>query len=201
MEILGSLLNESYILIAGIILVTGFFIFFHFKEKKIIRLYYGKFYIKNNKINDDFQDKILNIINLEKTILDDNSNFSKEELIELGLDFEKLARKDKEQIDLLDAIYFENEFRAFLKGKEFEVFLEQNNISRETVVNFLKKHKYIPETRIVNKFKNFKDFKNFDKMLDKTVSFEFFINNIIEKNQERKELSNRENILNEKYFS
>ena len=201
MEILGSLLNESYILIAGRISVIGFFIFFHFKEKIIIWLYYGKFYIKNNKINDDFQEKILNIVNFEKTILDDNPNFSKEELIELGLDFEKLARKDKEQIDLLDAIYFENEFRAFLKSKEFEVFLEQNNISRETVINFLKKHKYIPETRIVNKFKNFKDFKNFDKMLDKTVSFEFFINNIIEKNQERKKLSSRENILNEKYFN
>ena len=122
-------------------------------------------------------------------------------MIELGLDFEKLARKDKEQIDLLDAIYFENEFRAFLKSKEFEVFLEQNNISRETVINFLKKHKYIPETRIVNKFKNFKDFKNFDKMLDKTLTLEFFINNIIEKNQERKKLSSRENILNEKYFN
>ena len=88
-----------------------------------------------------------------------------------------------------------------MKSKEFEFFLEQNNISRETVINFLKKHKYIPETRIVNKFKNFKDFKNFDKMLDKTLTFEFFINNIIEKNQERKELSSRESILNEKYFN
>ena len=198
MKILGYILNCNYILIVGIVVVIGFLFFFHIKEKKKIRLYYGKFCIENNKLTDKFQEKILNIVNLEKTILDDNPNFSKEELIELGLDFEKLARKDKEQIDLLDAIYFENEFRAFLKGKEFEVFLEQNNISRETVVNFLKKHKYIPETRIVNKFKNFKDF---DKMLDKTVSFEFFINNIIEKNQERKKLSSRENILNEKYFN
>mgnify|MGYP001650417171 FL=1 len=38
-------------------------------------------------------------------------------------------------------------------------------------------------------------------MLDKTVSFEFFVNNIIEKKQERKKLSSRENILNEKYFN
>ena len=201
MKILGCILNCNYILIAGIVLVIGFLFFFHIKEKKKIRLYYGKFCIENNKLADEFQNKILNIMNLEKTILDDNPNFSKEELIELGLDFKKLARKDKEQIDLLDAIYFENEFRTFLKCKEFEVFLEQNNISRETVINFLKKHKYIPETRIVNKFKSFKDFKNFDKMLDKTIKFEFFINNVIEKNQERKELSNRENILNKKYFS
>jgi len=200
MKILGCILNCNYILIAGIVVVIGFLFFFHIKEKKKIRLYYGKFCIENNKLTDKFQEKILNIVNLEKTILDDNPNFSKEELIELGLDFEKLARKDKEQIDLLDAIYFENEFRAFLKSKEFEVFLEQNNISRESVINFLKKYKYIPDKRLVNK-KSFKDFKNFDKILSKTVAFEFFINNIIEKNQERKKLSSRENILNEKYFS
>ena len=78
MKILGCILNCNYILMVGIVVVIGFLFFFHIKEKKKIRLYYGKFRIENNKLTDKFQEKILNIVNLEKTILDDNRNFSKE---------------------------------------------------------------------------------------------------------------------------
>lgn len=111
-----------------------FIVFYYFHDSVIINL--KKIYISNgilkceNTYNGHSSYKIFS----KKELLKKLNNFSEEELLQLGVNLEKLC---KNKIELISKLYFENELISLLNSEEFTELLAMKKVKKEEFTEFL----------------------------------------------------------------
>ena len=120
------------IIIFGICFI--FIIFYYFHDSVIINL--KKIHISNgilkceNTYNGHSSYKIFS----KKNFLKKLNNFSEEELLQLGVDLEKLS---KNKTELISKLYFENELINLLNSEKFTELLAMKKVKKEEFTEFL----------------------------------------------------------------
>ena len=143
MEILRNLV----FIFAGIILTYGIYLLCR-SSLKIKRIYFeitgenqiGYYYSSINSYSSVY------LISNIKELLKCFSNFTKEELEEMGVDLENVLQNN---LVLVEKISAENDFINFIKSKQFKQILKSNEISDDEFKNFvetnLKNYGYMKE--------------------------------------------------------
>lgn len=111
-----------------------FIVFYYFHDSVIITL--KKIYISNNilKCEDTYNGHSSYKIFSKKNFLKKLNNFSEEELLQLGVDLEKLC---KNKTEFISKLYFENELINLLNSKEFTELLEMKKVKKKEFTEFL----------------------------------------------------------------
>ena len=132
-----EILQNMVFVFAGIILIYGIYLSFFKRSLKIKRIYFeitsenqiGYYY---SSINNSHSSVYL-ISNTEE-LLKYFSNFTKEELEEMGVDLENILHNNP---ILIEKISEENDFINFIKSKEFKQLLQSSEISDDEFKNFV----------------------------------------------------------------
>lgn len=131
MEILRNLV----FIFAGIILIYGIYLLCR-SSLKIKRIYFeitgenqiGYYYSSINSYSSVY------LISNIKELLKCFSNFTKEELEEMGVNLENILQNNTVLIEKISA---ENDFINFIKSKQFKQILKNNEISDDEFKNFV----------------------------------------------------------------